>query len=256
MRSRCLPAGNSTGASSTAPTTIGTRRMGPPPGSGRARRSRRTACGQRMPHGRENEMVAENHGVISSVATAIASSYSAKPFFSARDIGLAARPARFDQFLLLVLPSSNWSCLFHRTQPHLFPSAGPAGAQRWTGVARCCQEQAKKKRLSGLDAHKASAKHMAVGQSPVPLVNVNIGGKWMFIHPQNGAIGYAAWPHAVAKRAWRIWSSGSGFAKCQANILAAKAVADSARTSRRFSRPALLKRVCPFLPSSFVVNIF
>ena len=23
---------------------------------------------------------------------------------------------------------------------------------------------------------------MAVGQNPVPLVNINIGGKWMFIH--------------------------------------------------------------------------
>ena len=25
---------------------------------------------------------------------------------------------------------------------------------------------------------------MAVGQNPVPLVNINIGGKWMFIHPK------------------------------------------------------------------------
>ena len=25
---------------------------------------------------------------------------------------------------------------------------------------------------------------MAVGQNPVPLVNVKIGGKWMFIHPK------------------------------------------------------------------------
>ena len=26
--------------------------------------------------------------------------------------------------------------------------------------------------------------HMAVGQNPVPLVNIKIGGKWMFIHPK------------------------------------------------------------------------
>ena len=26
--------------------------------------------------------------------------------------------------------------------------------------------------------------HMAVGQHPVPLVNLKIGGKWMFIHPK------------------------------------------------------------------------
>ena len=25
---------------------------------------------------------------------------------------------------------------------------------------------------------------MAVGQNPVPLVNITIGGKWMFIHPK------------------------------------------------------------------------
>ena len=25
---------------------------------------------------------------------------------------------------------------------------------------------------------------MAVGQNPVPLVNIKIGGKWMFIHPK------------------------------------------------------------------------
>ena len=26
--------------------------------------------------------------------------------------------------------------------------------------------------------------HMAVGRNPVPLVNIKIGGKWMFIHPK------------------------------------------------------------------------
>ena len=31
------------------------------------------------------------------------------------------------------------------------------------------------------------AGHMAVGQNPVPLVNIRIGGKWMFIHPKMGS---------------------------------------------------------------------
>ena len=30
--------------------------------------------------------------------------------------------------------------------------------------------------------------HMAVGQNPVPLVNIKIGGKWMFIQPKMGHI--------------------------------------------------------------------
>ena len=26
--------------------------------------------------------------------------------------------------------------------------------------------------------------HLAVGQNPVPLVNIKLGGKWMFIYPK------------------------------------------------------------------------
>ena len=38
---------------------------------------------------------------------------------------------------------------------------------------------------------------MAVGQNPVPLVSIKIGGKWMFIHPKMGSpyVGYAPWPY-------------------------------------------------------------
>ena len=31
---------------------------------------------------------------------------------------------------------------------------------------------------------KVAGNEMAVGQNPVPLVNIKIGGKWMFIHPK------------------------------------------------------------------------
>ena len=34
-----------------------------------------------------------------------------------------------------------------------------------------------------------------------PLVNIKIGGKWIHIPPQNGAIGYAPWPFSQTCRA-------------------------------------------------------
>ena len=43
----------------------------------------------------------------------------------------------------------------------------------------------------GGPSEAARKKDMAVGQNPVPLVNIIIGGKWMCIHPKT--VGYAAW---------------------------------------------------------------
>ena len=45
---------------------------------------------------------------------------------------------------------------------------------------------------------------MAVGQNPVPLVKIKIGGTWVFICPKMeayGGIGYDPWPH-TAQGAW------------------------------------------------------
>ena len=47
----------------------------------------------------------------------------------------------------------------------------------------------KKKRSPGgqVDGLNAGSFRLAVGQNPVPLVNIKIGGKRMFIHPNMGS---------------------------------------------------------------------
>ena len=48
--------------------------------------------------------------------------------------------------------------------------------------------------MGELEGNPEHVKYVAVGQNPVPLVNIKIGGRMDVHPPQNGAIGYAPWP--------------------------------------------------------------
>ena len=54
----------------------------------------------------------------------------------------------------------------------------------------------RKTRLNGQKADVSPNRgHMAVGQNPVPVVNIKLGSQMDVHPPQNGAIDYAPWPY-------------------------------------------------------------
>ena len=55
-----------------------------------------------------------------------------------------------------------------------------------------------------------TCRHMAVCQNLVPLVNIKIAGKWMFIPLKMVLIGIDPYPYKynIMKNLWRSWMAG------------------------------------------------